>query len=183
MLHTVIKYISILFALICLLITRVFSAEATTAPAGNNPPAAITATVPADSNVPAVKEGNVWIDAAGNKYFTCPVMGESGLVSDAPDKSIVNGVLYYYCCGMCAPRMTQEPDRFLKTLVIPGNIQAVDGNGNQTFHDPVDGAIAPVAKTTLFVDYEGKRYYLSTDANKAKFAANPASFLVKKPID
>ena len=43
--------------------------------------------------------------------------------------------------------------------------------------DPVDGSKISIRSTTPMVDYKGRFYYFSSEANRRTFMANPAPFL------
>ena len=43
--------------------------------------------------------------------------------------------------------------------------------------DPVDGSKISIRSTTPMVDYKGRVYYFSSEANRRTFMANPAPFL------
>lgn len=43
--------------------------------------------------------------------------------------------------------------------------------------DPVDGSKISIRANTPIVDYKGRLYYFSSEANKRQFAANPEEFL------
>ena len=43
--------------------------------------------------------------------------------------------------------------------------------------DPVDGSKISIRATTPMVDYKGRIFYFSSEANKRTFVANPAPFL------
>ena len=43
--------------------------------------------------------------------------------------------------------------------------------------DPIDGSKISIRAATPTLDYKGKIYYFSSEANKSTFAANPESYL------
>ena len=121
-------------------------------------------------------DGNVWlVDKDGNKHFTCPVMGNDGIVSMTTKFSDHDGKRYYYCCPGCKGSFEKDPQKFLSKLTLPANVTSVSG-AEKTFSCPVTGETGVVTAETDYSDYEGKRYYFCCAGCKPKFEKEPKKF-------
>ena len=124
----------------------------------------------------SVTEANVWTTDGGVKHFKCPVMGNEGVVDSKTISSIVNGKRYYYCCAGCVKKFEAEPEKYLKSFVLPGNVFKVDNEGNH-FKCAVTGEVKVVSEKTIYSDFNAKRYYFGCAGCKSKFDANPEKYL------
>lgn len=124
-----------------------------------------------------MNEGNVWITEDGTKYFTCPVMQGESLVSEAKAYSVLNDVRYYHCCPPCQGPFRSNPEKFLTDFTLPGNVILVDDEGIKHFRDPVSGDEDILDKDTNYSEYNGFRYYFSTQKNAEEFSRSPAEFV------
>ena len=124
-----------------------------------------------------IADGNVWMTEDGVKYFTCPVMKGELKVEDADAYSDHNGKRYYHCCPPCQGPFRDDPESWLKELVLPGNLYAVDENGNKHYRDPVNGKTGKVKAKTRYVDHEGKRYFFSKKKTMEAFKEQPEKYL------
>jgi len=111
------------------------------------------------------KAGNVWKTVDGKEYYTCPVMGQSGLVSEADSYSMVKDVKYYHCCPACLAPFRADPAKYLKDFALPANISSVDDQGAMRFRDPVSGEDAALTEDAARLDLDGMRYFFVSKKN------------------
>ncbi len=121
-------------------------------------------------------EANVWLtDDEDGKHFTCPVMGNSGIVNDNTTYTDIDGKRYYHCCPGC-----KGEDKVRKALgegfVIPGNVISIE-NDSLNFLCPVMKNTGVVTDETTFSDYDGRRYYFCCASCEGKFEQNPEKYI------
>lgn len=129
-----------------------------------------------NKKVPSVIEANVWKTEDGVKHFTCPVMGEDGVVDSTTSFSEVDGKRYYHCCGGCAEKFQVNPNNYLENFFVPANVVKIDDSGNH-FKCPVSGEIGIVSEKTPFSDLIGKRYYFCCAKCKNAFDTDSKKFV------
>jgi len=129
-----------------------------------------------NSKSEGVVEANVWVDADGQKHFTCPVMGEKGVVDEKIPYSVVDGKKYYHCCAGCSEKFQAETNKYLKDFSVPANVIKVDEDGKH-FRCVVSGEMGTVSEKTAYSDVDGKRYYFCCDNCKKKFDADSEKFM------
>ena len=121
-------------------------------------------------------DGNVWLtDEKGNKHYTCPVKGEDGIVGDNTQFTDFNGKRYYLCCSDCKSAFEKDPEKFLKKMVVPGNVIKVE-KGKYHFACPMTGEVNVASSETDYQDYKGKRYYFCCSECVPRFQADPAKY-------
>ena len=124
-------------------------------------------------------EANVWKTEDGASHFTCPVMGEDGVVDSTTSFSEIDGKRYYHCCNGCAEKFQSNSKKYLENFVIPANVVEVGERGNH-FKCPVSGEMGTVSEKTPFSDVNGKRYYFCCSKCKTAFDADANKFLQKE---
>ena len=126
-----------------------------------------------------VTEANVWTTEDGVKHFTCPVMGNEGIVDSTTTYADVEGKRYYFCCSGCAGKLEKNPHKYLENFAVPGNIIKTDKDGKK-YQCPVSGEVKKLTDKTESTDYQGKRYYFCCAGCKTKFQKEPEKYLKNK---
>ena len=103
------------------------------------------------------------------KPLACAVMPDNVVNAKAAGIEYA-GVKYTFCCGMCPPSFSKNPQKYIKS--------AVDDNlviGTSLF-DPISGERVDLKKATLSSDFKGTRFFFTSDEEKASFDKEPAKF-------
>jgi YHS domain-containing protein len=110
----------IMIALAAVLVVGGSAFAQTTAPATKpvaKPAATKSAAKPADKKVASKMEKIVDV---------CPINGEKVADLKTADKSVYNGVTYYFCCAGCKPKFDKDPAKFAKASA--SNVKEVPAN-------------------------------------------------------
>ena len=97
-------------------------------------------------------------------------------------KPLVDGKKYYHCCAGCAEKFQADPQKYLKSFSVPGNVVKVDEDGEH-FQCVVSGEMGTVSDKTAYSDVDGKRYHFCCNNCKKKFDADPQKILKSKKDD
>jgi YHS domain-containing protein len=116
-----------------------------------------------------VQRGNAWKAEDGTEHYTCAGNHMTGKLTDASSSKDVDGATYHFCSSMCNNEFDKDSDRFIGSLIVPGNVISVNVNGAQEYRDPVDDSIHAVSKKTKTYDLDGKRYYFASKKNLKEF--------------
>ncbi len=121
-------------------------------------------------------EANVWLIDGKGKHYTCPVMGNSGIVDDKTTFTVIDNKKYYHCCPSC-----QGEEKVQKALdegfVVPGNVLRFGADNSLKALCPVMGNEVTVDEYTAYSDFEGQRYYFCCPPCKGDFDSEPEDFL------
>ena len=114
----------------------------------------------------ALTMGLVTID--DEKPLSCPIMG--GPVSAGATPMEYAGSLYGFCCGNCEAKFAGDPKAAVKA----------SKNGKKTvatfLFDPVTQKRIKAKKAKASTDYQGTRYYFSSEENKTKFVSKSKKY-------
>lgn len=128
------------------------------------------------AEAPKTLEANVWLIDDKGKRYTCPVMGNSGIVDDKTTYTIIGNKKYYHCCPSC-----QGEEKVQKALkdgfVVPGNAIDFDEDAGLKIKCPVMGNEAAVDEYTAYSDFAGKRYYFCCPPCKEDFDNFPEKYI------
>ena len=125
-----------------------------------------------------IPNGNVWLIDAQGKHFTCPISGETAVVTDKTLSADWNGKRWYFCCPGCDQKFLADPAASVAKMIIPANVIAAKGDAIMVTC-PVTGDKIAVNKNTKYQDYNGQRYYFCCDKCPPKFAKSPEKYVKK----
>lgn len=122
-----------------------------------------------------------------------PVCGMNVNLYSAKAHTQHNGKTYYFCCGGCARKFEQDPEKYLSTLLAakPAAMGMLASAGTAAKpamslpvlaatpkeKDPVCGLTVKPRKATAKLDHAGKTYYFCSSHCKERFQAEPGKFL------
>jgi P-type Cu+ transporter len=122
-----------------------------------------------------------------------PVCGMNVNLYSAKAHTQHNGKTYYFCCGGCARKFEQDPEKYLSTLLAakPAAMGMLASAGTAAKpamslpvlaatpkeKDQVCGMTVKPRKATAKLDHAGKTYYFCSSHCKERFQAEPGKFL------
>ena len=122
-----------------------------------------------------------------------PVCGMTVNREAAKAKVEHGGEIYYFCCGGCATRFTQNPEKYLLAGAAvknapapvtrvpptpkPGGISLPVLDASAQEKDPVCGMMVDQASPASKVEYRGKTYYFCSKRCAERFERQPEIFL------
>jgi YHS domain-containing protein len=104
--------------------------------------------------------------------FVCPVMGAPIASADKAAGFVdYKGSRLFYCCAGCQTPLEKDPAKFLTK-----NAKEKKGVIGAFLFDPVTTERIAADKATAHSDYNGIRYFFSTEKGKAAFDKQPKKY-------
>lgn len=117
-----------------------------------------------------VEEGNTWMTLEDDaKHFTCPVCDMHHTLEEAKASTVVEGKKYFLCHPAEQAKLRAGASVYLGDhFFVPGNLYSRTHDG-ATFKDPVNGEIAALNASTIFLSMGHVRYFFTSENTKQQY--------------